>query len=420
MENDLMENKKNGTILSKIGRKILKFLYYIPVFIVSIPLLYIYIPIRSLSRLIVKHRANKSNGEIPEKESTGFIAKRHGSNAKDNEELDDEGKSSFVVFWKKAYRNFVRTIDKNILNDDKKAQNNRVFIYFLTPTLFCFLLFVGVPFIMGIYLSFTDWTYLPNDLHLVGFVNYKAAFTDYNFIYAFIRTIQYALFSVILINLFAFSMALLVTQKLKLKNVYRAGFFMPNLIGGLILGYIWRFIYNAALPSILSIFAPSLIANSETAMGALIGVVIWQYAGYIMMIYIAALQNVPQDLIEASMIDGANAWQRLKAITLPLVAQAFTVSIFLTLVTSFKQFDTVFSLTKGAPYTLLPSYIQGWLGETSRSILSLNLLALDIYNTGYVGHEMALGQTKAVIFFVFLLFISIAQVTYNKKKEVEL
>jgi raffinose/stachyose/melibiose transport system permease protein len=215
-------------------------------------------------------------------------------------------------------------------------------------------------------------------------------------------------------------MALLVTQKLKGKNIYRAGFFMPNLIGGLVLGYIWKFVYSSALPAIAESLGPNLSLKADTAMGALIAVVVWQYAGYIMMIYIAALQNVPQDLIEASKIDGASAWQRLKAITLPLVAQAFTISLFLTLVTSFKQFDTLVALTNGAPAALLPEWIQTFMNESPRSILRMNLMALDIYNTGWVERSFAIGQAKAVVFFIFLLIVSVVQVTYNKRKEVEL
>jgi raffinose/stachyose/melibiose transport system permease protein len=273
---------------------------------------------------------------------------------------------------------------------------------------------------MGIYYSFTDWEGLSQVINWVGFKNYTEIFTDYKFVYSFFRTIQYSFLSVVFVNLFAFGIALLVTQKLKLKNIYRAGFFMPNLIGGLVLGYIWKFVYSSALPALSESLGPNLSLSSDTAMGAIIAVVVWQYAGYIMMIYIAALQNVPQDLIEASKIDGASAWQRLRAITLPLVAQAFTISLFLTLVTSFKQFDTVVALTNGAPAALLPEWIQTFLGESPRSILSMNLMALDVYNTGWVESDFAIGQAKAVVFFIFLLVVAVVQVTYNKRKEVEL
>ena len=196
---------------------------------------------------------------------------------------------------------------------------------------------------------------------------------------------------------------------------------MPNLIGGLVLGYIWQFIYNRALTTFGGIFATSFIINSETAMFALIGVVTWQYAGYIMMIYVAALQNVPQDLIEASKIDGATAFQRLKVITLPLIQQAFTVASFLTLVTAFKQFDTVLSLTQGGPFAALPAWLANLVGANpNQSVSSLNFLAINIYNTAFKQNMLGVGQAKAIVFFVFLLLISMIQVYFNKRKEVEM
>jgi len=236
-----------------------------------------------------------------------------------------------------------------------------------------FIVFVITPFMMGVYYSFTNWTGLNSGSEIwLGLDNYRQIFGDYLFIYSFIRTVTYSVLNVIVINIVAFSLALLVTQNLKLKNVYRAGFFLPNLIGGLVLGYIWQFVYSSVFPALgtvvgleSSLFSHSLIGSRATAseaMGALIGVVTWQYAGYIMMIYIAALLNVPQDLIEASKIDGANAFQRLKTIIFPLVAQAFTISLFLTLVTSFKQYDTVQALTQGGPAVIIPEYLSRLMG----------------------------------------------------------
>ena len=199
---------------------------------------------------------------------------------------------------------------------------------------------------------------------------------------------------------------------------------MPNLIGGLVLGYIWQFIFNRAVVTFGPAFETSVLLNGNTALLALIFVVTWQCAGYIMMIYIAALQNVPQDLIEASTIDGANAFQRLRNITLPLVAQAFTVAMFLTLVTSFKQFDTLVSLTSGGPSTLMPQWFADLTGTTSNvAVQSTSLVAMNIYNTAFSGASigaLGIGQSKAVVFFVFLLVISLLQVYFNKRKEIEL
>jgi raffinose/stachyose/melibiose transport system permease protein len=221
------------------------------------------------------------------------------------------------------------------------------------------------------------------------------------------------------INLVAFALALLVTSELRLKHIYRVGFFVPNLIGGLILGYIWQFIFNNAIPSLGNLI-PSfkflsdpnnlMLSKNTSALIAMVIVGTWQYAGYIMMIYIAAIENVPQELHEAAKIDGATPWIRLKAITIPMAAQAFTVTMFLTLVNSFKQFDVNVSLTSGGPSTML----------FGKPILGTELIALNIYNTAFISNNLAQGQARAVVFFLVLAIISIIQVYVNKKKEIEL
>jgi raffinose/stachyose/melibiose transport system permease protein len=296
--------------------------------------------------------------------------------------------------------------------------------------------------------SLTDWDGLNNGNEtFLWFENYKTIFADVSFAYSFFRTVLYSVLNIIMINLVAFLLALIVVQNLKGKNVYRAAFFMPNLIGGLVLGYIWQFIYNRAMPvvgdklvngfsidgsgflidifnnGLLSIndFLGSILVDGNNAMIGLIIVVSWQYAGYIMMIYIAALQNVPQDLIEASKIDGANAIQRLRTITLPMIAQAFTIAMFLTLTTSFKQYDTVVSLTGGGPSTKLPLWLAnlynvGYQPATD----ALDFLAINIYDEAFVNFNMGVGQAKAITFFVVLLVVSLVQVSINKRKEVEL
>ncbi len=304
---------------------------------------------------------------------------------------------------------------------NKKFQDRFWFWIFLMPVMIPFLLMVITPFFMGIYYSFTNWTGGLFETQWVGLENYRALASDFRFVYSFFRTIIYAVLNVIFINIVAFSLALLVTRKLKLQNIYRAGFFIPNLIGGLIIGYLWQFIFVVVLGTAgIGLFASSPI-NNQNAMMALVAVVTWQYAGYIMMIYIAALQNVPEDLIEASQIDGANAFQRLRHITLPLIAQAFTVAMFLTLVTAFKQFDTVFSLTGGGPSTELPGWIREIMGiEISRTVQSTRLIAVNIYNWGFARGNMAAAQAQAVAFFLMLSVISLGQVYFNKKREVEL
>jgi raffinose/stachyose/melibiose transport system permease protein len=308
------------------------------------------------------------------------------------------------------------------LGNSGSAQHNRTFSIFLMPSLATFSLFVIYTFINGVYLSMTNWNGLNTGHELfVGLSNYVSMFNDYGFVYSLYKTILYSLLNIFAINIVAFFLAMLVTQNLKLKNLYRAGFFLPNLIGGLVLGYIWQFIFNRAVTSLGGSFATSLLVSGDTALLGLIIVVTWQYAGYIMMIYIAALQNVPQDLIEASKIDGANAYQRLRTIIMPLVAQAFTVSMFLTLVTSFKQYDTVMSLTNGGPGTLLPQWIASLFGLSALpAVSSNNLIALNIYQEAFSRYQLGVGQAKAIVFFIFLLSVSLLQVYYNKRKEVEL
>ena len=315
-----------------------------------------------------------------------------------------------------------RFIFQQWTGDTTAAQEHRIFVYFLMPALGGFVLMVIVPFFMGVYYSFTNWSGLNTGRQIwIGLDNYVRLFQDYRFFYSFSRTALYSVLNIIAINAVAFGLALIVTQNLKLKNVYRAGFFMPNLIGGLVLGYIWQFIYNRALVRFGGIFATSLLQEPSTAMAGLILVVTWQYAGYIMMIYIAALQNVPLDLIEASKIEGANALQRLRHILLPLVAQAFTISLFLTLVTSFKQFDTVQSLTQGFPSALVPQWILNLFDVSgTQTVFSLDLIASDIYKEAFTRYNMGFGQAKAIIFFIVLTMISLVQVYYNKRREVEL
>ncbi len=299
----------------------------------------------------------------------------------------------------------------------KKASNNIVFWTFLTPALFAFSVVVVVPFFMGIYYSLTDWTAVagmkPN---WVGFTNYKAMFSDFAFRYSFIRTFIFTLLSVISINGVSLLFAFLVTREIRFRNFYRAGFFIPNLIGGLVLGYIWQFIFKSVVPAMGSLLGWKfledllLLADPTLTLFGLILAFTWQYAGYIMMIYVAALLNVPQELLEASEIDGANFWQKFLNITMPMIAQAFTITSFLTLVNSFKQFDILVALTNGGPTDMYQGQV----------VNSTELLAMNIYNVAFKYNNMAEGQARAIIFFLVLSVVSIGQVYYNKKKEVEM
>jgi len=300
---------------------------------------------------------------------------------------------------------------------NKRIKDNLVFWLFLAPALFSFLVVVIIPFFMGLYYSMTDWTAVAGlEANWVGFKNYEDMFSDLAFRYSFIRTFLFSALSVITINVIALFFAFLVTREIRFRNFYRAGFFIPNLIGGLVLGYIWQFIFKEVVPAIGGLLGINfienllLLADPNLTLIGLIMAFTWQYAGYIMMIYVAALLNVPQELLEASEIDGANFWQKLRNITIPMIAQAFTITSFLTLVNSFKQYDIIVALTAGGPTDI-------YKGEV---VNSTELLAVHIYNIAFKYNKMAQGQARAIIFFLVLSVVSIAQVYYNKQKEIEM
>jgi raffinose/stachyose/melibiose transport system permease protein len=300
---------------------------------------------------------------------------------------------------------------------NKRIKDNMVFWLFLAPALFSFLVVVIIPFFMGLYYSMTDWTAVAGlEPNWVGLRNYETMFSNLAFRYSFIRTFLFSMLSVISINLVALFFAFLVTREIRFRNFYRAGFFIPNLIGGLVLGYIWQFIFKEVVPALGGLLGISyienllLLANPNLTLLGLIMAFTWQYAGYIMMIYVAALLNVPQELLEASDIDGANFWQKLRNITIPMIAQAFTITSFLTLVNSFKQYDIIVALTAGGPTAIYQGQV----------VNSTELLAVHIYNIAFKYNRMAEGQARAIVFFLVLSVVSIAQVYYNKQKEIEM
>ena len=285
---------------------------------------------------------------------------------------------------------------------------------FLLPTLIAFLMVIIIPFIFGIYYSFTDWQGTGAVNKVVGFENYKAIFQEPGFLHSFLVTLLFTVLNIITVNVVAFLISLLVTSEIRGRNVYRAGFFVPNLIGGIVLGLVWQFIFSNILPSIgqtlgLPTLSKSLISNKDTVMITLVTVNTWQYAGYIMLIYVAAIQGISKSVMEAAEVDGARYWTRITRIQIPLMANAFTISLFLTLTNSFKMYDVNVALTNGGPVTL-------FMGKPTQAS---ELLALNIYNTAFKYNNMAQGQAKAVIFFIVLTIFSIIQVTWNKSKEVE-
>lgn len=273
----------------------------------------------------------------------------------------------------------------------------RWFPVFALPTVLAFLVAFIIPFIMGVYLSFTKFTTVTN-AKWVGIDNYIKAFSNADFINALWFTVKFTVISVITINVLAFLLALLLTKAIKGTNLFRTTFFTPNLIGGIVLGYIWLMIINGVL------YYTNATITTDPAYGfwGLVILMNWQLVGYMMIIYIAGIQNVSPDLLEAADIDGANSFQKLFKITIPQVMPSITICTFLTLTNSFKLFDQNLALTAGAP------------GKKTQ------MLALDIFNTFY-GRPgwQGVGQAKAVIFFVIVAAIALTQLYLTRSKEVE-
>lgn len=271
---------------------------------------------------------------------------------------------------------------------------------FVLPTLLAFTIGFIIPFFEGLYLSFCQFTTVKN-AKFTGFGNYKKIFSDLTFLSSFKFTVLFAVASIVLINVIAFALALLLTRKLKGTNIFRTIFFMPNLIGGIVLGYIWQILINC----VLSIVGQPLLAlNSSAGYWGLIILMCWQQIGYMMIIYIAGLQNVSDDLLEAAQIDGATPWQTLWKVKLPMVMPSITICVFLTLTNSFKLFDQNLALTGGDPNHMT------------------EMLALNIYQTFYVrsGPQWkGIGQAKAVLFCILVIAISSLQLKLTKSKEVQ-
>ena len=271
---------------------------------------------------------------------------------------------------------------------------------FVLPTLLAFTIGFIIPFFEGLYLSFCQFTTVKN-AKFTGFGNYKKIFSDLTFLSSFKFTVLFAVASIVLINVIAFALALLLTRKLKGTNIFRTIFFMPNLIGGIVLGYIWQILINC----VLSIVGQPLLAlNSSAGYWGLIILMCWQQIGYMMIIYIAGLQNVSDDLLEAAQIDGATPWQTLWRVKLPMVMPSITICVFLTLTNSFKLFDQNLALTGGDPNHMT------------------EMLALNIYQTFYAragAQWKGLGQAKAVLFCLLVIVISVLQLRATRKREVQ-
>lgn len=281
----------------------------------------------------------------------------------------------------------------------------KLFIVFLAPTFAAFCIGFLYPFVRGIFLSFcrfkttSKWTW-------VGLSNYVSAFNDASFGHAFWYTTMFAIVSLLVINILAFAVAYALTRGIRGTNIFRTVFFMPNLIGGIVLGYIWAMIFDG----ILSRYATSVLLETKYGFWGLQILMAWQQIGYMMIIYVAGLQAVPEDILEAARIDGASSWQTLWKVTIPNVMPSITICTFLTLTNSFKLFDQNLALTAGRPF------VQNG-GEV---VKTTEMLALNIYNSFYASTtNRGVGQAKAVIFFILVATISILQLSTSKKKEVQ-
>ncbi len=267
---------------------------------------------------------------------------------------------------------------------------------FLLPTLIAFIIAFVVPFVLGVYLSFSEFTTVGN-ARFVGFSNYIEVFSNSgDFLRSLWFTVRFTAVTVLLVNVLAFLLALLLTRGLKGTTFFRTFFYMPNLIGGIVLGYVWQLILNG----ILSYSGLDITFSARYGFWGLVIVSAWQMIGYMMIIYIAGIQNIPREMHEVASIDGANGWQTLRYVVLPLVAPAITICTFLTLTNAFKTFDQNLALTGGAPAR-----------ETE-------MLALNIYNTFYgrVGSE-GVGQAKAVVFFLLAGIFAAVQLRLTRKRE---
>lgn len=295
-------------------------------------------------------------------------------------------------------RSFIRKFRKGMVINSMERTLKKYFPVFVLPTLIAFSFAFIIPFVQGVYLSFCKFTTV-NNAKWVGFSNYVEAFSSgQGFGKAFSFTLLFTIVAVITVNVFAFCIALLLTKKLKGTNFFRTVFFMPNLIGGIVLGYTWQQMLNAVLYQ----YGTTIVSNPKYGFAGLVLLMNWQMVGYMMIIYIAGLQNIPGDLIEAAEIDGATRMQTLFRIKIPMVMTSITICVFLTLSNSFKLFDQNLSLTAGAP------------------MKKTEMLALNIYQTFYgrTGYE-GVGQAKAVIFFIIVASIAVIQLFFTRSKEVE-
>lgn len=288
----------------------------------------------------------------------------------------------------------------------KKRNQVLLFLGFAGPAILAFVFVIGWAFINGVFMSFTDWNGISEHFNVVGLSNYVKAFHDVNFWESLFRTFKYAIGVVLAVNILAFLLAYLLTKGYRGQGVYRTGFFIPNLIGGVVLGIVWKFIFSEALVQLGQIrlfgtFAGNWLSDPNTAMLAMIIVAVWQMAGYLMIIYMAGIIAVPKDVCEAASLDGASGFYAIRKIILPLIMPSITICSFLSIKAAFMVYDVNLTLTAGGPYK------------------STIMASMHVYNKAFKYNDFGIGQAEALILFLIVAVITVIQVTVTKKKEVE-
>lgn len=288
----------------------------------------------------------------------------------------------------------------------KTKNKGKDFCIFALLGLLFFLAVVIVPFLYGVYLTFTDWNGVSQTKNFIGFTNFAGVIKDKLFWSSLLLTFKYVVVVVILVNVIAFAIGYLLTRGIKGQNFFRAGFFTPNLIGGIVLGYIWQFVFSRVFVSIgettgWGLFEISWLSDPDKAFAALVLVSVWQLSGYMILIYVAGFMGLSEDVLEAASIDGASGWTKLRYIVLPLMMSSITICLFLTLSRAFMVYDVNLSLTAGGPY-----------GTTE-------MAAMHVYEKAFTSRQFGVGQAEALILFIVVACISGLQVYLTKKKEVE-
>lgn len=277
---------------------------------------------------------------------------------------------------------------------------------FALPGMFCFFAVVIIPFVYGVYLTLTDWNGVAKVKNFIGLENFKGVMKDGQFWTSLGLTFKYVILVVLLVNVIAFLLAYLLTRGIKGQNFFRAGFFTPNLIGGIVLGYIWQFVFSRVFVNVgeatgWKLFGVSWLSDPTKAFVALVAVSVWQLSGYMILIYVAGFMGLSEDVMEAASIDGASGWVKMKSIIMPLMMSSVTICLFLTLSRAFMVYDVNLSLTAGAPY-----------GTTE-------MAAMHVYEKAFTSRQFGVGQAEAFILFIIVACISGIQVYLTKKKEVE-